>query len=40
MMWYVTTFGGYRIGPYDCYEDAYFAATLNFGMDGWTISHT
>ena len=40
MSWYVTTSGGYRIGPYEDFESAYEAATINFGMEGWTISHT
>ena len=40
MTWYVTTTGGYRIGPFDDFESAYFAATINFVMEGWTISHT
>lgn len=40
MTWYVTTTGGYRIGPYEDFESAYEAATINFGMEGWTISHT
>ena len=40
MMYFVTTDGGYRIGPFDDYAKAYEAATINFGMEGWTISHT
>ena len=40
MMYYVTTDGGFRIGPFDDYAKAYEAATINFGMEGWTISHT
>lgn len=40
MSWYVTTSGGYRIGPYEDYAFAYEAATINFGMEGWEISHT
>ena len=40
MTWYVTTTGGYRIGPYEDFESAYEAATINFGMEGLTISHT
>ena len=40
MMYFVTTDGGFRIGPSDDYAKAYEAATINFGMEGWTISHT
>lgn len=40
MMYFVTTDGGFRIGPFDDYAKAYEAATINFGMEGWTISHT
>ncbi len=40
MMYFVTTTGGYRIGPFDDYASAYEAATINFGMEGWQISHT
>lgn len=40
MNWFVTTTGGYRIGPYDDYELAYEAALINSGFEGWTISHT
>lgn len=40
MMYFVTTDGGYRIGPFDDYAKAYESATINFGMEGWTISHT
>ena len=39
-MWYVTTDGGYRIGPYDSYDEAFDKAVLNFGMEGWVITHT
>lgn len=40
MSWFVTTLGGFRIGQYDDYASAYEAATINFGMEGWEISHT
>ena len=40
MMYWVTTDGGYRLGPYEDYASAGEAATINFGMEGWTISHT
>ena len=40
MMYWVTTDGGYRLGPYEDYASAWEAATINFGMEGWTISHT
>ena len=28
------------IGPYDNYASAYFAALINFGFDGWTITRS
>ena len=28
------------IGPYDNYAAAYFAALINFGFDGWTITRS
>ena len=37
-MYWVTTDGGYRMGPFDDYESAFFAATINLGFEGWTIS--
>ena len=40
MIYYVTTDGGFRIGPFDDYAKAYEAAIINFGMEGWEISHT
>ena len=40
MMYYVTTAGGYRIGPYDDYVLAMEAAQINFGFEGWTITKT
>lgn len=38
MTYWVTTEAGYRLGPYDSYADAFFAASINFGLEGWTIS--
>ena len=39
-MWWVTTYGGFRLGPYEDYASAWEAATINFGMEGWVISRT
>ena len=39
-MYWVTTTGGYRIGPYDDYAFAWEAAIENFGFEGWTITRT
>ena len=36
MMYAVMTSNG-LLGPYDSYEFAYFAATINLGLEGWTI---
>lgn len=35
-MWIIKTDYGI-LGQYDNYEDAYFAATINLGYDGWEI---
>lgn len=40
MSYYVTTTGGYRIGPYDDYAGAWYAAIERFGFEGWVISST
>lgn len=40
MSYWVTTESGFRIGPYENYAEAFFAATVNFGMEGWVISGT
>ena len=37
-MYWVTTDGGFRIGPYEDYANAYFAALNQFGFEGWIIS--
>lgn len=39
-MYWVTTNGGYRIGPYDDYATAIQAAWINFGFEGWKITKT
>lgn len=39
-MYWVTTEGGYRTGPYDDYAAAIQAAWINFGFEGWTITTT
>ena len=36
MMWMVITEQG-ALGQYDDYEEAYFAATINLGYEGWKI---
>ena len=36
MMWAVFTSAG-TLGLYDSYEEAYFAATINLGSEGWSI---
>lgn len=33
-MYYVTTAGGFRIGPYGDYANAFYAALENFGFEG------
>lgn len=38
MMYFVTTSGGYRIGPYEDYCNAFFSAIEQFGFEGWIIS--
>lgn len=35
MYWIVTNDGS--LGPYDDYEAAYFAATINYGFSNWRI---
>ena len=37
-MYWVTTEGGYRLGPFDDYVKAYESALINLGFEGWTIS--
>ena len=37
---YMVTISTYNYGPYDTYEKAIFAALINFGFDGWTITRT
>ncbi len=37
--WVITSSEG-ALGPYEDYASAYQAATINFGMDGWTITKT
>jgi hypothetical protein len=40
MNYWVITSSEEALGPYESYEDAYLAATINFGMTGWTITKT
>jgi len=40
MSFWIITSSEEAFGPYDSYEAAYLAATINFGMEGWTISET
>jgi len=35
--WYISTTGIF-VGPYDSYEKAHLAATINFGYALWTIT--
>lgn len=37
--WVITAEEG-ALGPYDDWESAYLAATINLGMEGWTITQT
>lgn len=37
---YVVTINACDYGPYDTYEKAIFAALINFGFDGWTITRS
>lgn len=37
-MYWVTTSGGYRLGPYEDYAKAFEAAIINLGFEGWVIS--
>ena len=37
-LYWVTTGGGYRLGPYNDYCCAIQAAQINFGFEGWTIT--
>ena len=37
---YVVTISANSYGPYDTYEKAIFAALINFGFDGWTITRS
>ena len=38
--YWVITSTEVALGPYEDYESAYIAATINFGMNGWTITTT
>lgn len=38
MMYWVTTDGGYRLGPYEDYALAWYSAIYNLGFEGWIIS--
>lgn len=40
MNYWVITASENAIGPYETYEDAYLFATINLGMEGWTITKT
>lgn len=40
MMYFVTTDGGFRIGPYEDYCKAYFSAIEQLGFEGWVITRT
>ena len=35
--WVITSDEG-ALGPYEDYASAYLAATINFGLEGWTIT--
>lgn len=37
MNYWVRTGDGNNLGPFDDYEAAYFAATINLGLEGWVI---
>lgn len=37
MYWVITADEG-ALGPYEDEATAYLAATINFGMEGWTIT--
>lgn len=39
-MYWVSTISGEQTGPYEDYGAAYFAATINFGFTGWTITQS
>ena len=39
-LWWVITESEAAHGPYESWEDAYMFATINLGMEGWTITHT
>lgn len=38
MNYWVVTLGGSRIGPYEEYADAFWAALNYFGFDAWIIT--
>lgn len=38
--YWVVTNSEEALGPYENYEDAYIAATINFGIEGWVITST
>ena len=38
VMYWVTTEGGYRMGPFDDYAMAWYSAIYNLGFEGWIIS--
>jgi len=40
MMYLVITPSDGVLGLYDHWEDAYMFATINIGMEGWTITTT
>lgn len=40
MNYWVTTFGGTTIGPYDDFASAWYAALNYFGLDVWITTST
>lgn len=40
MNYWVITASEEALGPYEDYESAHLAATINFGFEGWTITTT
>ena len=36
--YWVITQSEKALGPYESYEDAYIAASVNLGLEGWTIT--
>ena len=38
MSWWVITANEEAFGPYESEQDAYLFATINLGLEGWTIT--